>query len=557
MAQGGIHGGENLPQTASVLVVDDERDMCELLCLYLEQLGYDVCAVDNGQAAIDKFAERSFELAIVDLRMEGIDGLEVLQTLQATDPQTSVVIMTGHGSVETAVQVMKEGAYDYILKPFRMERMAVVVARAVERCLLLRTESKQHITEALRSTIAVVLAGGRGSRLSYFTEQRAKPAMPFGGVFRVIDFPLSNCINSGIRRVGVLTQYESHDLIQHLQRGWNFLRADLNEFVETWPAQQQTDSISWYLGSADAVYQNLRLFSDHDDDYVLILAGDHVYRQDYSVMLSQHLERRARATVAYAEVPVEQASVCGVMKVARNGRVIEFVEKPASPESSAHRPGYCLASMGIYLFDSSFLVEQLRLDAANPLSSHEFGKDILPALVKQQQLMAHRFSDSCVANENVPDPYWCDLQTLDAYWEANLDLTAILPALDLYDQNWPIRTYQERRPPAKFVYDHNDRRGVAVGSLISAGSIVSGSMVRRSLLGTDVRVHSHCVVEDSIILGSSEIGRHSRLRKVIVDLNCRIPRNCVVGEDPLSDARRFYRTAGGVTIITQDMLDAL
>ncbi|MBT3217879.1 MAG: glucose-1-phosphate adenylyltransferase, partial [Proteobacteria bacterium] len=416
---------------------------------------------------------------------------------------------------------------------------------------VVKAGSKHQITEALRRTMAVVLAGGRGSRLAPLTDHRAKPAIPFGGMFRVVDFPLSNCVNSGVRRVGVLTQYESHELIQHLQRGWNFLRADLNEFVEFWPAEQQTGSESWYMGTADAVYQNLRLILSNDADHILILAGDHVYRQDYSLMLQEHLERGALATVACLEVPTKRASEFGVMKVNKSGRVLDFVEKPTAPPQIPNRPGYSLASMGIYLFDAAFLTEQLHRDSQDQTSSHDFGKDILPKLVRNKQLFAHRFSDSCVANEKVPQPYWRDVGTLDAYWSANLDLTSILPSLDLYDHNWPIRTYQERRPPAKFVFDEGQRRGQAVGSLISAGSIISGSTVRRSLLGTNVHVHSYCLIEDSVILADTDISRHSRLRKVIVDSNCVIPRNFVAGEDPKSDAERFFRTPGGITVISQ------
>ncbi|MBW1880012.1 MAG: glucose-1-phosphate adenylyltransferase [Deltaproteobacteria bacterium] len=420
-----------------------------------------------------------------------------------------------------------------------------------------RAGSEHLTTEALRNTLAVVLAGGRGQRLGHLTERRAKPAIPFGGMFRVIDFPLSNCINSGIRSVGVLSQYESHILMQHLQRGWNFLRADLNEFVELWPAQQQAGSDAWYAGTADAVYQNLRLIEEQEADHILILAGDHVYRQDYSRMLREHLDRGTVATVACIEVPIERASSFGVMEVDHEGNVTRFLEKPSDPPAMPGRPDLALASMGIYLFEADFLIEELERDALDPSSSHDFGKDILPRLVEEHSLKAHRFSKSCVVNPGVDDLYWRDVGTIDAYWEANLDLTSVVPSLDLYDERWPIRTFHESRPPAKFVFDETFRRGMAVGSLISAGSIVSGSTVRRSLLGMDVRVHSYCIIEDSVIMGETEIGRGCRLRRTIVDTHCRLPPGLIVGEDPELDAQRFHRTPGGITLVTRPTLEAL
>jgi glucose-1-phosphate adenylyltransferase len=422
---------------------------------------------------------------------------------------------------------------------------------------MVRAGSEHLTTEALRNTLALVLAGGRGQRLGHLTERRAKPATPFGGMFRVIDFPLSNCINSGIRRIGVLSQYESHILMQHVQRGWNFLRADLNEFVELWPAQQQAGSAAWYEGTADAVYQNLRLIAEQEADHILILAGDHVYRQDYSKVLREHLDRDAVATVACIEVPIERASGFGVMDTDGEGNVIQFLEKPAKPPAIPGRPELALASMGIYLFDADFLIDLLERDAFDAKSSHDFGNDILPRLVEEGSLKAHRFSKSCVVNPGVDKLYWRDVGTIDAYWEANLDLTSVVPSLDLYDERWPIRTFQERRPPAKFVFDETHRRGTAVGSLISAGCIVSGSTVRRSLLGTDVHVHSYCLIEDSVIMGDTEINRGCRLRRTIVDTYCRLPPNLIVGEDPEADARRFHRTPGGIILITRSMLEAL
>ena len=421
---------------------------------------------------------------------------------------------------------------------------------------LMAHESAYQLTTALRSTLAVVLAGGRGSRLGPLTRHRAKPAIPFAGEFRVIDFPLSNCINSDIRRVAVVTQYKAQQLIHHLQAGWSFLNRELGEYVELWPAQQQTEASEWYQGTADAIYQNLEAIESDAPERVLVLAGDHVYRQDYGRMLAEHLDRNALATVSCIEVPISIASAFGLVAVDETGRVLDFVEKPDSPPSLPGHDDLALASMGIYLFEARFLFEELRRDAADVTSSHDFGRDILPRLTGSGRLWAHQFADSCIINEGVAELYWRDVGTVDAYWEANVDLTQVLPRLDLYDKRWPVRSLHERRPAAKFVFDDDGRRGLAVSSLVSAGCIVSGGSVRRSLLGPDVRVDSHALIEDSIVLQGSRVRRHCRLRRTIVDEGCEIPEGTVIGELAEEDERRFHRTPGGVTLVTRDMLPA-
>lgn len=417
--------------------------------------------------------------------------------------------------------------------------------------------TEREIRLAPRRAIALVLAGGRGSRLKQLTDRRAKPAVHFGGKFRIIDFALSNCINSGFRRISVITQYKSHSLLVHLQRGWNWFRGEMGEYVDFLPAQQRIDETSWYQGTADAVYQNLDILRSRGADFVLILAGDHIYKQDYAAMLRQHVETGADVTVACIEVPREQAKAFGVMHVDETGRVVSFLEKPSDPPAMPGKPGRALASMGIYVFNAKFLYDQLMRDAADPTSSRDFGKDLIPYLVPRAKVQAHRFEDSSIANPNATEPYWRDVGTIDAYWEANLDLTAVTPSLNLYDQNWPIFTYQEQLPPAKFVFDDAERRGMAVDSLVSAGCIVSGAAVRRSLLFNRVRANSYCQLDHAVVLPEVEIGRHARLSRVVVDRGCRIPDGLVVGEDPEEDARRFHRTEAGVTLITRDMLDRI
>jgi glucose-1-phosphate adenylyltransferase len=409
------------------------------------------------------------------------------------------------------------------------------------------------VSQLTRNTFAMVLAGGRGSRLRELTDWRSKPAVPFGGKFRIIDFTLSNCVNSGVRRVGVATQYKSQSLIRHLQLGWSFLDGRLGEFIEIMPAQQQVDESHWYQGTADAVYQNLREIRHANPKYVLVLSGDHIYRMDYGRLLLGHVESQADMTVACIEVPIAEASGFGVMSVNDEGRVIEFQEKPAQPQSMPGKPDVALASMGVYVFNARFLFEQLSRDADDPKSSHDFGKDIIPHCVKRYRTFAQSFSDSCVSEPGKP-AYWRDVGTLDAYWSANMDLVQVTPELNLYDDSWPIWTWQEQRPPAKFVFDDEDRRGSAVDSTISGGCIVSGATVRRSMLFSGVHIHSYSVVEDSVILPNVQIGRDCIVKKCILDRDCRLPDGTQIGVDPVADRKRFHVTESGITLVTPSML---
>ena len=407
--------------------------------------------------------------------------------------------------------------------------------------------------QLVRSTVALILAGGRGERLRQLTDWRAKPAVPFGGKFCIIDFALSNCVNSGIRRIGICTQYRAQSLIRHVQRGWSFLDGRFNEFVELLPAQQRV-SADWYRGTADAVYQNLEVLRQHAPAQVLVLAGDHIYKMDYGKMLEQHVERSARVTLGCVEVPIGDAVNFGVVQLDARGHISAFDEKPAQPAPLAGRPDTALASMGIYVFDAAFLYELLRADARDQDSGHDFGKDLLPRLVKQGGVVyAHRFPESCV-NMARGLPYWRDVGTVDAYWEANIDLTHVIPDLDMYDQAWPIWTYQEQLPPAKFVFDDDERRGQALDSLVSGGCIISGSRLKRSLLFSNVHVHSYCDIEDSVILPNVDVGRGVVLKRAVVDEHCRLPPGLVAGVDPAKDRKSFHVTAKGVTLITPDML---
>ena len=408
-----------------------------------------------------------------------------------------------------------------------------------------------------RRTVALVLAGGRGNRLKQLTEHRAKPALYFGGKFRIIDFTLSNCINSGIKRISVITQYTSQDLFRHLQRGWSFLRWEANEFIEALPAQQTIHAESWYRGTADAVYQNIDILREHKSNYIIVLAGDHIYKMDYSRMLESHRSSGAQCSVACAEVPRDAASSLGVLKADRSGRIIDFIEKPVSPPAIPDKPDRSLASMGIYIFNTSFLFEQLEQDMRLPDSAHDFGKNVIPEIVRNGQAYAHPFSFSCVSSAPEAEPYWRDVGTVDAYWEANIDLTMPTPALDMYDTSWPIWTYQEQLPPAKFVFDSDDRRGMAIDSIVSGGCIISGSMVRRSVLFSKVRVNSYSKVEGAVLLPGVDIGRYARLNNVVVDSGCRIPEGMVIGENPDDDAQRFHRTERGITLVTQEMINRI
>ena len=408
-----------------------------------------------------------------------------------------------------------------------------------------------------RDAMAYVLAGGRGSRLHEMTDTRAKPAVYFGGKSRIIDFALSNAINSGIRRIGVATQYKAHSLIRHLQRGWNFLRPERNESFDILPASQRVSETQWYEGTADAVYQNIDIIEDHGVEFMVILAGDHIYKMDYEIMLQQHCDSGADVTVACMEVPRMEAVAFGVMHVDESDRIVDFVEKPADPPAIPGQPDTALASLGIYVFNTKFLIEELKRDAATPGSDRDFGKDIIPYLVKHGKAQAHRFGASCVRSAKEASSYWRDAGTLDAYWEANIDLTDVVPQLDLYDRSWPLWTYSEITPPAKFVHDIDGRRGSAVASLVAGDCIVSGSSIHRSLLSTGTRTHSFSMLDEAVVLPHCHIGRGARLRRVIIDRGVVIPDGLVVGDDPALDATRFRRTDKGVCLITQPMIDRL
>ena len=414
--------------------------------------------------------------------------------------------------------------------------------------------SPRFVSNLTKNTLALVLAEERGSRLGALTEWRAKPAIPFGGKFRIIDFCLSNCLNSGIRRIGLLTQYKAHSLIRHVQLGWGFLRGEFNEFIELLPAQQRMNT-SWYQGTADAVFQNIDILHAHKPRYVLILTGDHIYKMDYGQMLAEHVQSQADMTVACVEVPLEEAKAFGVMTVNHEDRVTAFTEEPQDPTPSPGNPGRALASMGIYIFDTEFLCAQLIRDADSHDSSHDFGKDLIPYMVSRYRVMAHRFRNSCVSSADDGHCFWRDVGTVDAYWEANIDLVHVTPDLDLYEGRWPIWTFQEQLPPAKFIFDDDGRRGVALDSTVSGGCIISGATVRRSLLFSNVRLDGgNTLVEDSVILPNVRMGEGVHLRKAIVGKGTLIPPGLVVGANPEEDARRFHRTPGGVTLITPEML---
>jgi glucose-1-phosphate adenylyltransferase len=400
-----------------------------------------------------------------------------------------------------------------------------------------------------RSTIAVVLAGGRGSRLKQLTNKRSKPAVFFGGKFRIIDFALSNCVNSGIRRIAVATQYKSHSLLRHLQRGWNFLRAEMNEYVDLLPAQQRTSDNTWYQGTADAVFQNLDILRSERPKYIMVLAGDHIYKMDYSKTLAYHVDSGADCTVGCIEAPLEDAKGFGVMAVNDQMRITDFVEKPANPPAMPDNPDRALASMGIYVFNADYLFDMLEQDARDPESSHDFGKDIIPRIVASGGAVAQPFSQACVGCGPGEEPYWRDVGTIDAYWEANIALTDVFPALNVYDRSWPIWTYQEQLPPAKFVKNESVEQ-----SVVSGGCIVSGSDLKRSLVFSKCEAHAGSVIHDSILLPSVYVEEGARLTKTVVDRGVHIPANLVVGEDPEADARRFERTEKGVTLITKEML---
>ena len=408
-----------------------------------------------------------------------------------------------------------------------------------------------------QQTMAFVLAGGRGSRLYELTDVRAKPAMYFGGKSRIIDFALSNAVNSGIKRIGVATQYKGHSLIRHLQRGWSFFRAERNESLDILPASQQLEAANWYKGTADAVYQNMRIIEGYDPKYVLVLAGDHIYKQDYSIMIEQHVESSADVTVGCIEVPLSEASGFGVMQIDDTDRIVKFLEKPKVPPARPGRPNVALASMGIYVFETDYLFKLLERDAANPDSSHDFGGDIIPDIVKNGKAMAHPFERSCVRTSTETAQYWRDVGTIDSFWQANIDLTDFIPELDLYSNDWPIWTYSELTPPAKFIHDEEDRRGFAISSMVSGGCIISGSSLHTCLMHTGVRTHSYSHLEGVVAMPYVEINRNAQIKNAIIDRSVVIPEGLVVGEDPELDAKRFRRTDKGVCLITQPMIDAL
>ena len=404
--------------------------------------------------------------------------------------------------------------------------------------------------------MAFVLAGGRGSRLKELTDRRAKPAVYFGGKTRIIDFALSNALNSGIRKMAIATQYKAHSLIRHCQRGWNFFRAERNEYLDILPASQRVDETKWYLGTADAVYQNIDIVDSYDIKYAVILAGDHIYKMDYEVMLRQHVETGADVTIGCLTVPRMDATAFGVMHVDANMRITAFLEKPKDPPSIPGDPDNALASMGIYIFDWAFLRDLLMRDADDPNSSHDFGNDLIPQIVKGGKAVAHRFADSCVKSGLETEPYWRDVGTIDAFWQANIDLTDFTPKLDIYDNAWPIWTYAEIVPPAKFIHNEDGRRGMAVSSLVSGDCIVSGSEVTNSLLFTGCRTHSYARLEYVVALPQVCVNRKADLTRCVIDRGVVIPEGLVVGQDAAEDAKWFRRTDAGIVLITQDMLDA-
>ncbi|OYT89752.1 MAG: glucose-1-phosphate adenylyltransferase [Burkholderiales bacterium PBB6] len=411
-----------------------------------------------------------------------------------------------------------------------------------------------------RKTLALVLAGGRGSRLKSLTDRRAKPAVHFGGKFRIIDFALSNCINSGMRRIGVITQYKSHSLLRHLQRGWSFMRNEMNEFIDLLPAQQRLNEDDWYRGTADAIWQNLDIIRNSTPpEYIVVLAGDHIYKMDYAVMLADHVASGRGVTVGCIEVSREEAMGFGVMAINEHRHITQFVEKPADPPAMPGNPAMSLASMGIYIFSAEYLYRLLEEDAADPESEHDFGKNLIPKAVSEQQASAHPFSMSAIANPPYSRAYWRDVGTVDAYWAANLDLATVTPELNMYDRDWPIWTYQEQLPPAKFVHDDEaeGRVGQAINSLVSGGCIVSGATVKDSVLFSNVLVRSYSQIERTVVLPDVQINRNCRIRNAVIDRRCKLPDGLVIGEDPVLDAQRFHRSPNGVVLVTRDMLKAL
>lgn len=411
--------------------------------------------------------------------------------------------------------------------------------------------NSRYVSRLTRDTVAVILAGGRGSRLHELTDWRAKPALHFGGKFRIIDFPLSNCVNSGIRRVGILTQYKAHSLIRHVMAGWSHFKKELGEYVEILPASQR-NSPNWYQGTADAIYQNIDILAEQKPKYILVLSGDHVYQMDYGSMLANHVSTGADLTVSCIEVPIEEAAGSfGVMTVDDDNRIVRFDEKPEEPTELTDLPGHTLASMGNYIFNAEFLFDQLRKDAADESSEHDFGNNIIPKIISNNQVCAYRFRD----HETNEASYWRDVGTLDSFWQANMELIEPSPALNLYNHDWPIWTSQKQLPPAKFVFDEDERRGMAVDSMVSGGCIISGGVVRKSLLFSDVRIHSFSEIEESVLLPEVVVNRGAKIRKAIIDGGCEIPEGMEIGYDHEHDTERGFRvTKKGVVLVTRKML---
>ncbi len=410
--------------------------------------------------------------------------------------------------------------------------------------------SPRFVSRLTRDTLALIMAGGRGSRLKQLTQWRAKPAVPFGGKFRIIDFPLSNCVNSGIRRIGVITQYKSHSLLTHIRRGWSQLRGEFGEFVELLPAQQRVDETSWYAGTADSIYQNMDIIRSHAPKYVLILAGDHVYKMDYGEMIAKHVEMQADITVGCIQVPIEEASEFGVMGTDEEFRIHSFSEKPENPEPMLGNESVALCSMGIYIFNTHFLFEQLIKDCDTPNSTRDFGKDIIPGAIKNYRVFAYPFHDSRSGEQS----YWRDVGTVDAYWKANLELIGVTPELNLYDDEWPIWTYQEQLPPAKFIFDDDDRRGMAVDAMVSGGCIISGATIRHSVLFSDVCVRDYSLVENTVVLPDVQVDKHCIIKNAIIDKGCHIPEGTEIGVDIEQDRKRFHVSPGGVVLVTPNMI---
>ena len=409
----------------------------------------------------------------------------------------------------------------------------------------------RYISNLTKETYALILAGGKGSRLHELTQWRAKPAVYFGGKFRLIDFPLSNCVNSGIRRIGIATQYKSHSLIRHINRAWGHFRKELGESVEILPASQRCGD-DWYCGTADAVFQNIDIIRHELPKYVMILSGDHVYRMDYGALIAKHVETNADMTVCSIEVPIKEAAgTFGVLTVNEDNKVCRFNEKPVVPASLPNNPQRCLASMGNYIFNTAFLFEQLEKDAKKDGSARDFGHDIIPSIIENHNVYAYPFHEP----SNDEQPYWRDVGTIDTFWEANIDLVAPKPQLDLYDKNWPIWTYQEQLPPAKFIFDDDDRRGTAVDSTVSAGCIISGAMVRSSLLFSNVHVHSYSTIEQSVLLPNAVVERNCIVKRAIIEQGCVIPEGLVIGVDHQQDVENGFRvSAKGIVLVTKDML---